>query len=192
MNGDEELDLDSLKEVSSDTFYAALQKAKSKNKFGAFVTLHETINYEKCKGKFLLYDNSAGVAVEQDGNIISVFSDGTHKGILKFLIAKAIETGGIKLDCFGSSGLKLLYSFRGFIPISKVKFEKKFAPKDWNYERDGQPDIIFWIYDIDRNSPFDEVVSKCDWDNIREFASYDEAKQYRDELLTEALHLRQL
>ena len=191
MNDDAELSLDNFNEVPSKRFYTALQAAKSKNEFGAFVTLHEITDYDKCKSKILLYDNSAGVAVEQDGNIVSVFSDGTHKGVLVFLIAKAVKAGGIKLDCFGSQNLRLMYSFRGFIPIAKVKFEKEFAPEDWNYERDGQPDIIFWIYDIDRNSPFDEVVSKCDWDSVKEFSSYDEAKEYRDKILSEALSLRQ-
>ena len=180
----DELNLSDVKEVDSSTFFTALKQAKTKNPFGAYVTLHDIADYNSCKGVFLLYDHTAGVAVEEDGNIISVFSDQTHRGVLPFLLAKAIEVGGCKLDCFGSEGLRFLYLRRGFIPISKTKFIREFAPDEWNYERDGEPDIIFWIYDKSRSSPLDDAdIVFCDWSRIPSKESYDEAKKYRDELL---------
>ena len=179
----EELKLSDVKKVDSSTFFHALQRAKGKNPFGAYVTLHEIGDYEQCKGVFLLYDNTAGVAVEEDGNIISVFSDQTHRGVLPYLLAKAIEAGGCKLDCFGSEGLRALYLRRGFIPVSKTKFLREFAPDDWNYERDGEPDIIFWKYDSKRSSPFEDGFACYDWSKSPFKASYDEAKAYRDEYL---------
>lgn len=189
VNDGDEINIDQLKEVDSSTFFNALNVAKTKNNFGAFVTLHHEEHYDECLGKFLLYDDTAGVAVEKDGNIISVFSDRTHKGVLKYLIAKAIEVGGIKLDCFGSIGLRTLYHRRGFIPVSRTKFVKEFAPPDWNYNRDGEPDIIFWVYDIERESPMDDNVTEEDWDNIIELPDYDSAKKFRDQSLAKALEL---
>lgn len=175
------INLDDLKEVDSSTFFNALERAKKINKHGAYVTLHEKEEYENCKGRFLLYDESAGVAVEEDGNIISVFSDQTHKGVLKYLIAKAISVNGFKLDCFGSEGLKALYVRRGFIPVSRTKFDREFAPKDWNYDQDDTPDIIFWIYNKNRKDVMEDSVNIFDWSDIPEFPSYDEAMKYRDE-----------
>ena len=178
----EGISLSDLKEVDSSTFFHALEKAKGKNPQGAYVTLHNIKDYDSCKSVFLLYDNSAGVAVEEDGNIISVFSDRTHKGVLKYLIAKALEVGGNKLDCFGSEGLRNLYLSRGFIPISRTKFNCNFAPEDWNYFRDGEPDIIFWVYDRSRKDPFVDFVLVVDWKNIPEFPSYEEAEDYRNKI----------
>ena len=187
VNDGDEINIDQLKEVDSSTFFNALNHAKIKNSFSVFVSLHPEDHYDECVGKYLLYDNTAGVAVEKDGNIISVFSDRTHKGVLKYLIAKAIQAGGIKLDCFGSDGLKALYHRRGFIPVSRTKFVREFAPPDWNYGRDEEPDIIFWVYNIDRASPMEDDVSKEDWENIKEFPDYETAMKYRDELLSKVL-----
>ena len=176
----EEISLEDIKEVDASTFFAALKNAKTKNRHGAYVTLRSTQDYENCKGTFLLYDKSAGIAVEQDGNIISVFSDRTHRGVLKYLIAKAVEAGGLKLDCFGSDKLRNLYALRGFIPIARTKFVKEFAPEDWDYEQDGKPNIIFWIYDICKKDVMANSENEYDWDNIKEFPTYEEAKKYRD------------
>lgn len=176
----EEISIADIKKVDASTFFIALKRAKAKNRHGAYVTLHSTQDYENCKGTFLLYDESAGIAVEQNGNIISVFSDRTHRGVLKYLIAKAIENGGIKLDCFGSEKLRNLYALRGFIPISKTKFDREFAPEDWNYVQDGEPDIIFWVYDTCKNDVMANSENEYDWNGIKEFPSYEEAERYRD------------
>ncbi len=176
----EEISIADIKKVDASTFFIALKRAKAKNRHGAYVTLHSTQDYENCKGTFLLYDESAGIAVEQNGNIISVFSDRTHRGVLKYLIAKAIENGGIKLDCFGSEKLRNLYALRGFIPISKTKFDREFAPEDWDYVQDGEPDIIFWIYDICKEDVMANSENEYDWNGIKEFPSYEEAENYRN------------
>lgn len=177
----DEISISDIKKVDSSTFFNALKRAKRKNPHGAYVTLHATEDYDKCKGMFLLKDESAGIAVEQDGNIISVFSDQTHRGVLKSLIAVAVQEGGIKLDCFGSEKLRALYLLRGFIPVSRTKFVRKFAPEDWNYEQDGEPDIFFWMYIGDNESARIEGV--FDRKSVPEFSSYREASRYRDKLI---------
>lgn len=172
-----------VKKVDSSTFFTALKSAKYKNPYGPYVTLHDVEDYSKCKSLFLLYDNTAGIAIEEDGNIISVFSDQTHRGVLRYLLTAAVNVGGNKLDCFGSERLRALYHQRGFIPICKTKFVRKFAPDDWNYERDGEPDIIFWIYDYRNQTPMNDVCVKVDWENIVSVPSYDQAWEYREQVI---------
>lgn len=179
----ETMDISDMKKVDSSTFFHALERAKGKNPYGAFVTLHEKKDYDACKGIFLLYDESAGVAVQENGNIISVFSDGTHRGIVNVLLEKAIEIGGDRLDCFASEVLKSKYLFCGFIPVSCTKFEDRFAPPDWNYGRDGRPDIYFWRYDGTTGTPSAPKARKESGYPIQEFSSYDAAMEYRDSVM---------
>lgn len=74
-----------------------------------------------------------------------------------------------------------------FNPISKVRFNSKFAPDDWNYERDGTPDIVFWIHNGD--SAADVVINfgryEVPWDSVQEFATYEEAADFRDRTIEE-------
>lgn len=129
---------------------------------------------------FVTLDCKAGIAITKDNNIVSIFNGGgTQKGLLKTLIPVAIEFGGKKLDNFDSDKLSSLY---GFNPISKVPFNEIFAPSDWNYERDGKPDIVFWLNSCNNA---DTVLYNfgnfdVDWDNVEEFATYEKAKEFRD------------
>lgn len=45
-----------------------------------------------------------------------------------------IKNGGVKLDIFDSY-LSMAYAKYGFIPVTKVKFNREFAPDNWNYGR---------------------------------------------------------
>lgn len=149
--------------VNGHKFHAAITAAKTHNiaqektsgtyltkqskQHGAYVHSYSASEYSKMK-LFLLNNGSkkgvAGVAVK-NGDIVSVFKhpDCRIKGIVdRYLIPKAIQNGGNRLDCFDGF-LPTLYARNGFKPVSKMPFNKKFAPPDWNYKRDGTPDIIF-------------------------------------------------
>ena len=103
------------------------------------------------------------------------------------MLPVAIENGGRKLDNYSSEKLSSLYELYGFNPISKVQFNELFAPDDWNYDRDGTPDIVFWIHNGD--SAADVVINfgryLVPWDSVQEFSTYDEAEKYRDQILEE-------
>lgn len=171
-------------EASAEEFYEAITNGKAKNQFGTFVERHTLEDYLKMD-TLLIVDQTAGIAVETDGNIVSVFSDGTNKGVLKTLIPIAIEYGGCKLDNYNSYKLSALYRLYGFQPISKVKFDRRFAPSDWKYDRDGEPEIVFWIHcgdsaaDVVRKYGYYEVI----WESVKEFPTYEEAMNYRDSVL---------
>lgn len=173
-----------LKQATPEEFYNAIGQAKAKNAYGAFVEQHSLNEYSEMK-LFVTEDNSAGIAITKDNNIVSVFSDGEKKGVLKTLLPTAIHHGGRKLDNFNSFKLSSMYELYGFNPISKTKFNSQFAPDDWNYCRDGEPDIIFWVHNGD--SAEDVVLNfgryDVPWDIVQEFSSYEEAEKYRDEFL---------
>lgn len=175
-----------LKVATPEEFFVAIETAKIVNEHGAFVTKHSVEEYSEMK-LFLTNDKTAGIAITSDNNIVSIFNGGTKKGVLKTLLPVAIGHGGRKLDNYNSPKLSAMYELYGFNPISKVKFNSMFAPDDWNYERDGEPDIVFWIHNGD--SAEDVVLNfgryTVPWDAVQEFATYDEAGMYRDEVIKE-------
>lgn len=127
--------------ATPEEFYEAIGKAKQANKYGTFVTQHTVDEYRKMR-LFITLDGKAGIAITEDNNIVSIFNGGEKRGALKTLLPVAIKNGGKKLDNYNSSKLSAMYEFYGFIPVSRVKFNPQFAPDDWNYERDGEPDIV--------------------------------------------------
>lgn len=175
-----------IKVATPKEFYEAIGRAKAKNDHGAFVTRHSIEEYSEMR-LFLSVDGNAGIAITSDNNIVSIFNGGEKKGLLKTLLPVAIECGGRKLDNYNSPKLSGMYELYGFNPVSKVKFNSKFAPDDWNYERDGEPDVVFWIHNGDTAQ--DVVVNfgryKVPWDVVQEFSTYDEAEDYRDRLIEE-------
>ena len=172
-----------LKSATPEEFFLAIGEAKETNEFGAFVEQHSIEEYSKMRFLFLTFDNKAGIAITTDNNIVSVFNGGKQKGVLKTLLPMALEVGGNKLDNFDSDKLSSLYELYGFDPISNTEFDRTFAPEDWNYERDGTPDIVFWLHNGDSVS--DVLLNfgdyDVDWENVKKFSTYDEAKKYRDD-----------
>lgn len=171
-----------LRQATAEEFYHAIGQAKKTNPYGPFVEQHTIEEYTDMPFLFLTFDCSAGVAITQDNNIVSIFNGGQQKGLLKTLIPTALEFGGNKLDNYDSDKLSSLYELYGFNPISKVKFNETFASSDWNYERDGKPDIVFWLH---KGDDVDTVLYNfgeydIDWDCVEEFSTYEEAKKYRD------------
>lgn len=173
--------------ATPEEFYNAIGEAKMTNEHGAFVTQHSIEEYAQMRKLFLTLDGKAGIAITNDNNIVSIFNGGEKRGVLKTLLPLAIENGGRKLDNYGSPKLSAMYELYGFNPVSKVKFNSLFAPTDWNYERDGEPDVVFWIHNGD--SAADVVINfgryMVPWDAVQEFSTYDEAEAYRDNLIQE-------
>lgn len=173
-----------IRTATAEEFYEAIGRAKDTNDHGPFVTQHSIEEYRDMR-LFVTLDGTAGIAITKDNNIVSIFNGGQKKGVLKTLLPIAIQNGGMKLDNYNSPKLSAMYELYGFNPVSKTKFNKQFAPDDWDYARDGEPDIIFWIHNGD--SAEDVVINfgryVVPWDSVTEFSTYEDAEEYRDNLI---------
>lgn len=170
----------------SDGFHQAIGRAKQNNMHGAFVTQHEVSEYAS-NALFLSEDGNTGVAVTPDGDIVSVFKNpnGKAKKAVHSILLTALENGGVKLDNFDGA-LSDMYWNHGFIPVARTSFDPEFAPTDWNYARDGQPDIIFWVHNgEDAQTVARRIGEYGDLPDLTKLPvmSYDKAAAYRDNIL---------
>lgn len=113
--------------------------------------------------------------VTSDGNMTGLFKyDSKAKGTAESVQKARIALGGVKLDNFDGY-LTKLYEKNGFRVVSRVKFNKEYAPEGWNEETHGTPDVVYMLYD-----PNGEI-------NIKEktFTDIDKAKDYRDSFVVE-------
>jgi hypothetical protein len=175
------------------SFYSAIGEAKTANPFGAFVTQHEVDEYSGMR-TYLSADDGVGVAVTSDGDIVSVFKNpdkNQSKKASTSILFTALENGGKKLDNFNSADLSDIYLQHGFVPVARIKFNDDYKPDGWNYERDGRPDILFWVHNgDDANTILDKMgtYEMPDVESLPLFEgenAYDDAKAYRDSLVNE-------
>lgn len=166
----------------AEAFRAAIQSAKEGNDYGAFVHAYEADEYKDMR-TFITPNGEAGFAVKDDGDIVSVFrnpakADPNKKGVGIHILLLALQNGGKKLDCFDGF-LPKLYAKVGMEPVAKLPFNREYAPEGWNYERDGEPDVIFMKHNGD---DFETVLRKMknkeytapDMDKVPKVDDYDD------------------
>jgi hypothetical protein len=138
------------REATPPEFDAPFREALA-GEHGAYLTDYKP--HERAGHKLLLSrDSKAGAAVKPDGDIVSVFRlPGGTKGDGQRMLRAAVENGGTKLDAFGE-GLRKFYEQQGFRVVDSVAWDDKYAPKGWNYERDGRPRVYFMEYSGPRGS----------------------------------------
>lgn len=86
-------------------------------------------------------DMQAGFAVQPGGELTQVFNYG-RPGQGREAVAVAIEAGATHLNCFDGF-LVRFYRSLGFKEDERLPFDDNLAPTDWDYERDGRPDVVF-------------------------------------------------
>jgi hypothetical protein len=123
---------------------------KLKPELFAFLTPHTETDYT-AKGTrlFLSEDMQSGFGINPDGELISVFALERSRG--RILVAEAMQQGAKYLSCMGDHLLEM-YSEFGFGPVKVLKWDNRFAPNNWNYERFGTPNI----YDMKLINPYKE------------------------------------
>ncbi len=90
-----------LRNASVEEFAEATRVGKQDNPHGASVDLHTPEEYEKMKVRLLSEDGKSGIAVEEDGNIVNLFStNSSTNGASHALFLSALENGGVKGDNF--------------------------------------------------------------------------------------------
>lgn len=173
-------------------FVSAFEIAKKANRFGCCVDSHSTQELQEMKAVRMYNDGNAGVAVEKNGNIVSVFKNPNCKmrGFGTFAVKEAIKCGGVKLDCYCvNSMLPNTYLEAGMVPVCRIKFNPEYKPDDWN-DKAGEPDVVFMIKnngilpqkDDYREYTLKEVPYLYDTDDK---CAYDLAAEYADNKLKE-------
>lgn len=182
-NGSTPIELRTEHDPSS--FYAKIGEAKESSPYGAFVTQHEIEDYANMR-TFLNDDGTVGVAVKDDGDIVSVFKNRKNGSVdaVSSILLTALENGGTKLDNYDGA-LSKMYLNHGFIPVARTAFVDEYAPSDWNYERDGRPDIIFWAHNGDNADLTARNIGAQEMPDLTALPlmEYDEAAKYRDSLI---------
>lgn len=113
---------------------------KGKNK--AFLSNYSAEDLQKEFKTFQLKGYDIGYAIKNDGDITSVFNNSNVRNIGKELIQSAISNGGKKLDHFDGF-LSQLYEPLGFKEKQRLQWDDQYAPKDWDYDKFGRPDVVY-------------------------------------------------
>ena len=147
---------------SSAKFLEGIQYTQKRHKFGAAVQVKEAEFYSNPANQmFMTPDGDAGVVVSQSGDLVSVFNKGS--GDIRAVLREAAPHAKT-LDAFDINNvLPDLYDNFGFVPISRTKWNDEFAPKNWNYELMGRPDVVLMVRDPSQylrkpNVPYAQAV----------------------------------
>lgn len=109
---------------------------------------------------YLSDDKKIGVALSPEGDIQNVFNNGGRSGGAKALLMHAMDNGGVTLDCFANF-LPGYYACFGFEETGRMKFNREYAPKGWDYDSMGEPDVVFMARTKEYNSDeIDENLKK--------------------------------
>ena len=182
-----------------DAYSQALDAARTANRNGAMVDPQSVDGLTESGARtFLNGDGTAGVAVENDGNIVGVFkhpSNPTSRSAADLLL-NALANGGNHLDCYvlqpevSDSNLGRIYSQLGFEPVAYLRFNREYAAPDWDYASFGEPDVVMWVHNGDSVETVAERIGDYHYyspeeirETCKEFTDYDEAKAYQLEQL---------
>ena len=142
--------------TGAEYFSQKITSAKDANKYGASVYVYPENEYQQMR-LFVTEDGSAGYALKPDGDVVSAFSAGKHKGVAQNILLHAVEQGGTKLDAFDTV-LPDLYSTMGFRESGRLPWDDAQAPDEWNKAvfsafNEGEPDVSFMAYNKDPAIP---------------------------------------
>jgi hypothetical protein len=107
----------------------------------AYLTLYTAEEYARDGAKTYLDKSGKGGFALRNGEGISLFSlPGAHIGAK--LMDASIAMGMDKLDCIGEE-LKGFYKGKGFEVTQTLTWDDQYAPKGWDYEKRGRPNIYY-------------------------------------------------
>lgn len=130
-------------------FSAAISDAAQRHKFGAAVEVKQPEFYVNPEAKlFLDPDQSAGLAITPDRDLVSVFKKPESQANIRDILAEASPYAST-LDAFDVGGfLPNLYAENGFRPVARVPWNAEYAPPNWPKEM-GEPDVVLMVRDPD-------------------------------------------
>jgi hypothetical protein len=130
-------------------FRAAISDAAQRHKFGAAVEVKQPEFYLDPETKlFIESDESAGLAITPDRDLVSVFKKPESQANIRDILAEASPYAST-LDAFDVGGfLPNLYAENGFRPVARVPWNAEYAPPNWPKEM-GEPDVVLMVRDPD-------------------------------------------
>ncbi len=124
-------------------------------------------------GRNLSEDGRTGVSIgRKDGEIGSWFSE---RGKELETLSEAVRLGGKKLADYDGERNRF-YEASGFVAESRADFAPKQAPKGWDYEKQGKPDILFWRYAGEEAA---QAAKPTDVESLWK-SNYEVAEEWRD------------
>lgn len=137
--------------VGADRFHAAVEAARAGNIYGAALPALTPAEYSKMK-LFLTEDGTAGVAVNSQGEIATLFNSrsGPHHNIGRHLILMALEAGATRAVMHDTAMIQYLQSM-GFEEVGRRPWDEAQKPEGWSkldfFEwSQGEPDTVTMEY----------------------------------------------
>ncbi len=90
----------------------------------------------KTNGEQWIKDNS-GLLADEWEYVATLLEDAAKR-----VLDEAIKNGGRKVKCFDGF-LPEYYKLFGFKETKRVKWDEQLAPKKWDYDRLGRPDVVY-------------------------------------------------
>ena len=90
-------------------------------------------------------------------------------------LSEAVRLGGKKLADYDGERNRF-YEASGFVAESRADFDPKQAPKGWDYEKQGKPDILFWRYAGEEAA---QAAKPTDVESLWK-SNYEVAEEWRD------------
>jgi phage-related protein (TIGR01555 family) len=129
---------------------------------------------------FMNKDSTAGVSVDPQGDVQNVFNNGGPKGSGAYAMVQAIENGGRTLDCYAGH-LNHFYHQFGFEEDMRMKFNPEFAPEGWDFDKMGQPDIVFMSWRGYLGKDGADAIARANTANRANWEAPTKASEYTDD-----------
>lgn len=121
----------------------------TKSKRLEFITIYPEAFLAKCI--LLLADREgggAGLGITPGKELFNLFNNTPTKKIGRAMVRSAIDLGAVKLFCFDGF-LRVFYERLGFKVVNRAPWSDNLAPKNWDYEKYGKPDVIWMELSVD-------------------------------------------
>lgn len=122
--------------VTPEEFIAARNQAK-RQAFLTGTSVEDLANHELYLNEF----DNVGHAISPDKDMQNLFNASGTPGLGQYAIEDGLARGGQTLDAFDGKLVEIYSPW--FEEYDRVRFNRNFAPENWNYKEDGTPDVVF-------------------------------------------------